>query len=140
MSRAQRSDIDRFVAHRIKELRLCAGITQHQVGQQLGVSDQQVHKFENGKNRISGSQLLAIARLFDMPVSEFFHGYEGGAPRHPFRDFRTSRMLLNVTRRFLELEPEHQDALLHLARAMAGSSRYPLKQDEKLAPETIEGE
>jgi DNA-binding XRE family transcriptional regulator len=40
MSRAKTSDIDRFVAHRIKELRLCAGMAQHQVAQQLGVSYQ----------------------------------------------------------------------------------------------------
>jgi transcriptional regulator with XRE-family HTH domain len=66
MSRVQSSDIDRFVAHRMKELRLCAGMTQRQVAKQLGISDQQMHKFENAKLRVSASQLLAVAGVFSI--------------------------------------------------------------------------
>jgi transcriptional regulator with XRE-family HTH domain len=119
MSRANGSEIDRFVAHRIKGLRLCAGMTQHQVAQQLGVSDQQAHKYETGKSRLPASQLLAVARLFEVPVAALFHGYDPGAPRDPHRDSETSRMLLNVTRSYLELAPKHQEALVRLARALA---------------------
>jgi transcriptional regulator with XRE-family HTH domain len=122
MGRCRSSDIDRFVAHRMKELRLRAGMTQHQVGEHLGVSDQQVHKFENGKNRVSASQLLAIARVFDVPVADLFNGYDCGAPCDPLGDPKPSRLPLNVTRSFLELEPKYQAALARLARALAAES------------------
>jgi transcriptional regulator with XRE-family HTH domain len=119
MNKSRRSDIDPFVAHRMKELRLGASMTQHQVAQQLGVSDQQVHMFENGKNRVFASQLLAVARLFDVPIADLLNGYDCGAPLSPLVDSENSRMLLKLSRSFLGLEPKHQDALVRLARALA---------------------
>jgi transcriptional regulator with XRE-family HTH domain len=119
MSRSKRSDIDRFVAHRIKELRLRTGMTQHQVAKQLGVTATQVHKFETGRNRLSASQLLAIARGLDVTVADLFHGYDGGAPLRELADPESSRLLHKLSRRFLELEAKDQEALLGLARALA---------------------
>ena len=116
---ARSSDIDRFLGHRIKELRLLAGMTQQQVAQQLGVSPQQVHKFEKGNDRVSASQLLAIARFFDVPVAELFNGYDRGAPCDPLGDAETSQMPLERAHAFLELEPNHQAALVRLTRALA---------------------
>jgi transcriptional regulator with XRE-family HTH domain len=101
------------------ELRLLAGMTQQQVARQLGVSSQQVHKFEKGTDRVSAGQLLVIARSLDVVVADLFDGYDDGAPLDPLGDTKSSRMLLNVTRSFLELEPKYQDALVRLARAMA---------------------
>jgi len=119
MGRPLRSDADRFLGHRIKQLRLRAGLTQHQVARQLGVSDQQIHKFEKGSNRVSASRLLALARVFDVAVGDLFQGYDGGVPVASPLDPRTARMLLDVTHSFLELESKHQEALVRLARAMA---------------------
>jgi transcriptional regulator with XRE-family HTH domain len=114
-----RSDADRFLGHRIRQLRLRAGLTQHQVARQLGVSNQQIHKFEKGINRVSASRLLALARVFDVAVGDLFHGYDGGVPIASPLDPRTARMLLDVTHSFLELESKHQEALVRLTRAMA---------------------
>jgi hypothetical protein len=60
-----------------------------------------------------------MRRLFDLPVADLFNGYDCSAPLDPLGDPKTSRMLLNVTRSFLELEPKYQDALARMARAMA---------------------
>jgi transcriptional regulator with XRE-family HTH domain len=119
MGRPLRSDADRFLGHRIKQLRLRAGLTQHQVARQLGVSDQQIHKFEKGSNRVSASRLLALARVFDVAVGDLFQGYDGGVPVASPLDPGTARMLLDVTHSFLELERKHQEALVRLARAIA---------------------
>ena len=119
MSKAMRSDVDRFVAHRMKELRQCACITQLQAARQLGVTNQQVHKFETGENRIYAGQLLAVTRLFGVPVADFFNGYDGGAPLASLRNSETSQMLRDLANKFLELEPKHQKLLVRLARAMA---------------------
>jgi transcriptional regulator with XRE-family HTH domain len=51
MGKAQSSDIDRFLGSRIRKLRLMACVSQQQVAKQLGVSPQQMHKFEKGTGR-----------------------------------------------------------------------------------------
>jgi transcriptional regulator with XRE-family HTH domain len=122
MGAPRSSDIDRFLGHRIKQLRLGAGLTQQQIARQLGVSSQQVHKYEKGISRFSASRLLAIARIFDVAVGDLFDGYRSGAPLGPPLDPKTSQMLLNLTNAFLELQPKHQEALLRLTRALAGEN------------------
>jgi transcriptional regulator with XRE-family HTH domain len=120
MGAPRSSDIDRFLGHRIKQLRLGAGLTQQQIAKQLDVSNQQVHKYEKGISRFSASRLLAFARVFDVAVGDLFDGYYSVAPLGPPLDPKTARMLLNLTNAFLELEPKHQEALMRLARALAG--------------------
>jgi transcriptional regulator with XRE-family HTH domain len=119
MGRHQRSEFDRFLGQRIMELRRLGGMTQKQVAQQLGVSTPQVHKYEKGTDQVSAGQLLVIARSLDVAVASLFDGYEEGALLDPLGDPKPFRMLFNVTRSFLELEPKYQDALVRLARAMA---------------------
>ena len=119
MARSRGSDVDRFLGHRIKQLRLLASMTQQQLAAQLGVSHQQVSKLEVGKDRVSASQLLLIARAFELPVGELFAGYDGGASLDPLRDPKISPMLHDLAHAFLELEPDHQEALTRLVRALA---------------------
>jgi transcriptional regulator with XRE-family HTH domain len=119
MGRSQGSDIDRFLGYRIRRLRLMACVSQQQVAKQLGISTQQMHKFEKGTDQVSAAQLLGIAQRLDVAVADLFDGYDNGAPLDPPVDPGTSRMLFNVTRSFLELEPKQQDALIRLTRALA---------------------
>ncbi len=94
-------------------------MSQQQVAEQLGVSPQQVCKYETGNSRVSAGQLLVIARFFEVPVADLFDGYHRGAPLDPLVDPETWRMLRNVAHSFLKLEPKHQDALIRLTRALA---------------------
>jgi transcriptional regulator with XRE-family HTH domain len=111
--------MDRFLGHRIKQLRLVAGLTQQQVATQLCVTNQQVHKYEKGISRFSAGRLLAIARVFDVAVGDLFDGYGSGALLGPPLDPKTTRMLLNLMDSFLELRPKDQEALMRLTRALA---------------------
>jgi transcriptional regulator with XRE-family HTH domain len=115
----RRSDLDRFLGHRIKQLRLLACMSQQQVARQLGISNQQVHKYEKGINRFSAGRLLAIARVFDVAVTDLFEGYGSGAPLAQPLDPKTTQMLFNLTNSFLELEPKQREALIRLVRALA---------------------
>jgi transcriptional regulator with XRE-family HTH domain len=118
----QSSNIDRFLGHRIRQLRLLACMSQEQVARQLGVSSQQVYKYEKGINRFSTARLLAIARVFDVEITDLFDGYGGGARLAPPLDPETAQMLFNLTNLFRELKPKHQDALVRLARALAAEN------------------
>jgi transcriptional regulator with XRE-family HTH domain len=73
MGRPRRSALDRFLGHRIKQLRLLAGMSQQQVARQLRVSTQQVHKYEKGINRFSADRLLAVARFLRLSQSTRTH-------------------------------------------------------------------
>ena len=108
MGRSKSSDIDRFVGHRIKELRLRAGMTQQQLAKHLGVSNQQVHKMEKAIDRVSAGQLLAIARAFDVEVADLFDGCASDAPLNPLVRRETSQMLLAATHAFLKLGPKRR--------------------------------
>jgi transcriptional regulator with XRE-family HTH domain len=75
-------------------------MTQRQVAERLGVREQQVHKMEKGINRVAEAKLLAIARIFHVPVACLFDGYDRGAPHEPLVGPKTSRMLLTMTHAF----------------------------------------
>jgi transcriptional regulator with XRE-family HTH domain len=70
----QRSVVDKHVGARLRAARLEAGKSQTQVAEALGVTFQQVQKYEKGTNRISAGTLHELSRLFDMPVQSFFDG------------------------------------------------------------------
>ena len=66
--------IDRHVGSRIRMHRMLAGISQERLGESLGVTFQQVQKYEKGSNRVSASRLQHIATMLGVPVSFFFDG------------------------------------------------------------------
>jgi transcriptional regulator with XRE-family HTH domain len=62
------SDMDKMIGHRLRAFRLAAKMSQTNLGNILGVTFQQIQKYENGKNRLSGSRLIqAAAALNVMP-------------------------------------------------------------------------
>jgi transcriptional regulator with XRE-family HTH domain len=64
--------VDRQLGHRIRAHRLLVSMTQQQLADRLGVTCQQVQKYENGTNRICASRLYAIANALHTPVQSFF--------------------------------------------------------------------
>jgi hypothetical protein len=72
-----------------------------------------------GVTRFSPGRLLAMARVFDVAVTDLFDGYGSGAPLGPPLDRSTTQMLVHLTNSFLKLEPKHQEALMRLVRGLA---------------------
>lgn len=66
--------VDAYVGSRMRVRRSLLGVSQEQLGQALGVSFQQVQKYERGTNRVSASRLYRLAKFLDVPVSFFFDG------------------------------------------------------------------
>jgi transcriptional regulator with XRE-family HTH domain len=80
VTRARRlTTADAEVAKRIRSLRHRAGLSQEQVAEALGLTFQQVQKYENGTNRITSGRLVALAMLFKVPVAAFFGQDNRGA-------------------------------------------------------------
>ena len=76
----QTTEIDHGVGSRIAFLRTANGLSQSALASALGVSFQQVQKYETGKNRVGAGRLQAIAERLGVPVSSFFEADEQAEP------------------------------------------------------------
>jgi transcriptional regulator with XRE-family HTH domain len=92
--------VDLHVGARIRVLRRSLGMSQNTLAKQLGLTFQQVQKYERGSNRVSASKLYEIARVFSVPPADFFDGLPsttgettgalpGGRPPPPARLMET---------------------------------------------------
>ena len=68
------SKTDTAIGERIRERREVMGITQSYLGEKLGITFQQVQKYENGVNRVSAGRLVDVARILEVPIEHFFSG------------------------------------------------------------------
>lgn len=66
------SPIDVHVGSRIKLRRTLMGMSQERLGEALGLTFQQVQKYERGANRVGASRLFDLSRVLDVPISFFF--------------------------------------------------------------------
>lgn len=92
MPRSRKTDsYDREVGLRVRTLRLSRRMSQNDVGERLGITFQQIQKYENGANRIGAGRLQRIAEIFEVPVAVLFGASrrEGRAGVDPFEGLRT---------------------------------------------------
>ncbi|MFE0017550.1 helix-turn-helix domain-containing protein [Mesorhizobium sp. NPDC059054] len=68
---------DRHVGRQIATVRVQSDVSQAQLARAIGISFQQLQKYENARNRVSASMLYEIGRALDVPVSRFFDGLPG---------------------------------------------------------------
>ena len=69
---AKNNPIDGHVGQRMKLRRTMMGMSQERLGEKLGLTFQQVQKYERGVNRVSASRLYDLSRVLDVPISFFF--------------------------------------------------------------------
>jgi transcriptional regulator with XRE-family HTH domain len=71
-------EVDAHVGRRLRQRRIALGISQEQLGSELGLTFQQVQKYEKGQNRISAGRLYRIAAILSVSVEHFFEGIANG--------------------------------------------------------------
>lgn len=99
--------VDVHVGARIRMRRRILNLTQSELAQQLGLTFQQVQKYERGANRVSASKLYEIARALQTTIAYFFEGLAGtdadadhGDARGPMRQLITTPGGLELARLF----------------------------------------
>jgi transcriptional regulator with XRE-family HTH domain len=119
------SAIDRQIAVRVRMRRLMLDMSQEKLAAGLGVSFQQVQKYEKGNNRIGAGRLQQLAEILRVPVSFFFEdfptpgGRSAALPSY-ISDFLTTADGLALTRAFMDIRDARQRrCLVILAEAMA---------------------
>lgn len=118
--------VDQHVGALIRVKRKALGITQTQLAVALGITFQQVQKYERGANRVSASKLYEIAQKLDTPLAAFFEGLEtpadnGSAPPADVLRFLGERGSQELIAAFTELRPALRSRLVALAEAMANA-------------------
>lgn len=71
--------VDIYVGSRVRLRRTLLGLSQQKLGQELGLTFQQIQKYERGANRIGSSRIFQISQILDVPVSFFFDGAENAS-------------------------------------------------------------
>jgi transcriptional regulator with XRE-family HTH domain len=72
MAKKAPNPIDKHVGSRVRMRRMMLGMSQEKLGDALGLTFQQVQKYEGGANRVSASRLSAMAEILGVPISYFF--------------------------------------------------------------------
>lgn len=67
-------NVDEHIGSRIRARRRMIRLTQDELASRIGVTAQQIHKYENGSNRVAASKLFEIATVLNLPISAFFEG------------------------------------------------------------------
>lgn len=69
--------VDTFVGSKLRARRVMLGLSQESIGKAIGVTFQQIQKYERGINRMGSSRLYDFGKILSVPISYFFEGYEG---------------------------------------------------------------
>jgi transcriptional regulator with XRE-family HTH domain len=79
MSTKAPNPVDRHVGSRVRMRRIMLGMSQEKLGDALGLTFQQVQKYEKGTNRVGASRIQQISEILQVPVSFLFEGSPSGA-------------------------------------------------------------
>ena len=114
------SEVDTIVGERIRRRRILAGLTQDQLGEALGVSYQQIQKYETGANRVSAGRLYEIAKILQSDVSLFFEGLDETAEAEPLGHGGKNRSTIELVRNFGAIDnPSIRSAVSGLVKSIA---------------------
>ena len=120
-------EIDLKVGARVRMLRIRKGLSQKRLADALGITFQQVQKYEGGSNRISAGRLAAIAELLGVTTAELFGEVSDPAAEPPL--IEREREALELLRHFRELPPGLRPIVTSHVRARArfhaGSAETP---------------
>jgi len=123
--------IDIHVGSRIRLRRNMLGMSQEKLGESLGITFQQIQKYEKGTNRVGASRLQAIASILSVPVAFFFEdapGHEAGeagglaedSSTNYVVDFLNSPEGLQLNRAFVRInDPKVRRKVVDLVKALA---------------------
>jgi transcriptional regulator with XRE-family HTH domain len=131
----QTTDVDRLVGLRITALRKARGLSQTALGNAVGVTFQQVQKYEKGQNRVGAGRLREIARLLEVPVSAFFE--DSNNPDSPQEDvfgFLNAQGAVELLRAYTQIEDDQMRRdVLALVRSAARLAHLRLTNPELAA-------
>jgi transcriptional regulator with XRE-family HTH domain len=126
--------IDAHVGSRVRLRRMLLGISQEKLGEKLGLTFQQVQKYEKGVNRIGASRLFDLSTVLGVPIAFFFEDAPAAEARVPVApgfaesttdshilEFLSTREGLELNKAFARIQDQRsRRAIIELVRSLAG--------------------
>ncbi len=126
--------VDKHVGSRVRMRRILIGMSQEKLGESLGLTFQQVQKYEKGTNRIGASRLQQISQILGVPVEFFFDGaptpgngvrgqagFNDSAETRYVADFLSTAEGVQLTRAFVKIrDPKLRRKIVELVTALSG--------------------
>jgi transcriptional regulator with XRE-family HTH domain len=122
---------DVHVGARVRLRRTMLGMSQEKLGEALGLTFQQVQKYERGANRVGASRLWEMSRVLEVPVSYFFEALDGASSEAPEGgeldpNPMTKRETLELVRAYYKIsDPAVRRRIFDLTKALARASAGP---------------
>src|SRR6266545_4355445 len=117
---------DQYVGSRVRARRMTLGMSQEKLGDALGLTFQQVQKYEKGTNRIGASRLHHIAHILRVPIASLFEGTPAqqklaaqGPSFEYVSDFTASSEGLALSKAFLRLDRHLKRRIVNLVEEIA---------------------
>ncbi|MBX3524435.1 MAG: helix-turn-helix transcriptional regulator [Xanthobacteraceae bacterium] len=137
MTKKEPNPIDRHVGSRVRMRRMMISMSQEKLGERLGITFQQVQKYEKGTNRIGASRLHQIANILSVPVAFFYDDMPGGEAAAGFgesgnpvyvSEFMSSPEGLALAKAFMKIaDPKLRRRIVDLVEAMVAASATDAK-------------
>ena len=127
------SAVDAYVGSRIRLRRAILGYSQEKLAEEVGLTFQQVQKYEYGLNRVTAGRLWKLAKVLGVSVNFFFDGLENNLSEQP-----CSSLTGNAPMAFCEDAPTMDDDILSRKDVLELVRYYLLISDEKVARNVIE--
>jgi len=138
MSTKAPNPVDKYVGSRVRMRRIMLGMSQEKLGEAIGLTFQQVQKYERGANRVGASRLYDLSRVLDVPVSYFFEEMSpgvasaaearlGGLEEAPSPTYEADPMMrretLELVRAYYRIgDPQVRRRLFDLTKAIANAT------------------
>jgi len=119
-NRRSANPLDVAIGARLRVRRRAAGLSQQKLAERLGVTFQQVQKYERGANRIAGSTLIGISEALETPASYFLGEGAGAAVDDEAMVNIAQRGASDLLKQYVHIRsPKIRAAVLQLVRALA---------------------
>jgi transcriptional regulator with XRE-family HTH domain len=116
------SVIDVAVGRNVRLWRMAKGMSQAQLANRLGVTFQQVQKYEIGSNRIGTGRLVKAARILDVPISALFAGTDDTEPSHSLLALVSDRRSFRLAHAFAAIkDSDFRLSLVNMVEKIAAS-------------------
>ena len=133
--------VDIHVGSRVRFRRMLLGMSQEKLGERLGLTFQQVQKYEKGVNRIGASRLFDLSQVLQVPIQFFYeeapgtlaqpsadrgHGFADRSAESYIVEFLNTRDGLELNRAFVRIhDVKVRRSIVDLVRSLAGEEKAP---------------
>ena len=113
--------VDVHVGGRVKARRKLIGMNQEELGKHVGLTFQQIQKYEKGMSRIGAGRLWRFSLILGQPISSFFEGI--GGRKRKGDDLLAKRETMQLVRYLSACDPDVQKHLAAVINALAGKAK-----------------